>query len=70
MSNIHLGDVRYNAQSAAFEARVDIVSGGATYRYPCQVRGPLTMDMTRVRAGLERHAMHQSVRGAALVSHL
>lgn len=70
MSNIHLGDVRYNAQSGAFEARVDVMSGGSTYRYPCQVPGPMNMDMTRVRAGLERHAMRLSVRGSGLLSHI
>ncbi len=70
MSNIQLGNVRYNAQSGAFEARVDVISGGATYGYPCQVPGPLTMDMKRVRACLERHAMRLSVRGAGLMSHL
>lgn len=29
MSNIRLGDVRYNAQAGAFGARVDVISGGA-----------------------------------------
>jgi hypothetical protein len=70
MSNIRLGDVRYNAQAGAFEARVDVISGGAVYGYPCQVPGPLNMDMKRVCAGLERHAMRLSVRGAGLMSHM
>ena len=69
MSNIHLGYVNYNAQTGAFEARVDVISGGATYRYPCQVPGPMTMDMKRVRSGLEQHAMRLSARGAGLLSH-
>ncbi len=66
MLNIHLGSVK----SGAFEARVDVVSGGSTYRCPCQVSGPMTMDIKRVRAGLERHAMRLSVRGAGLLSHM
>lgn len=70
MSNIHLGDVRYNAQTSAFEARVNITAGGTTYGYPCHVAGPLTMDMNTVRARLERHAMRLSVRGGGLVSHI
>jgi hypothetical protein len=34
MSNIRLGDVRYNAQARAFEARVDVISGGAVMATP------------------------------------
>lgn len=34
MSNIRLGDVRYNAQAGAFEARVDVISGGAVMATP------------------------------------
>lgn len=70
MSNIQLGEVLYNATSGAFEARVDVISDGETYRYPCEVAGPLTMDMKRVRIGLERHAKRLSVRGSGLVSHI
>lgn len=68
--SLHVNDVRYNAQNGAFEARVDIIADGAVFRYPCQVPGPLNMDFSRVRAGLERHAMRQSVQGAQLMSHL
>jgi hypothetical protein len=34
MSNIRLGDVRYDAQAGAFEARVDIISGGVVIATP------------------------------------
>jgi len=67
--NINLGDVRYNAQAGAFEARVDIARGGTTFRYPCSVAGPMTMDMDQVRAGLRRNAMRMSDSSPDLLSH-
>ena len=70
MTNINLGDVRYNAQAGAFEARVDIQRNGATFRYPCQVAGPVTMDMETVRSGLARHALRMSDSGSSLLSHI
>lgn len=60
MGMIRLGDVRYNAQTGAFEARVDVERGGKTFRYPCQVPGPIDMDTRWVMAGLTRHALNQS----------
>lgn len=66
--DISLGDVRYNAQAGAFEARVDISRGTTTFRYPCQVSGPVTMDMDQVRAGLRRNALHMSDSGPELMS--
>lgn len=68
MENVTLGDVRYNAQIGAFEARVDVRRNGSTYRYPCMVSGPLTMEPEHVRAGLARHALRQSDTGANLRS--
>lgn len=52
MTNINLGDIRYNAGAGTFEARVDIHSGGRTYGYPCAVEAPLTMEPGKVRAHL------------------
>lgn len=68
--DISLGDVRYNAQTGAFEARVDIARGNSTFRYPCQVAGPVTMDMDQVRAGLRRNALRMSDTGSELLSRL
>jgi hypothetical protein len=66
--NINLGDVRYNAQAGAFEARVDIVRGNTTFRYPCQVAGPITMDPGQVTAGLRRKALRMSDSSPDLLS--
>lgn len=60
MGMIRLNDVSYNPTSGAFEARVDVERGGATFRYPCQVPGPADMDKAHVMAGLTRHALRQS----------
>lgn len=68
--DISLGDVRYNAQAGAFEARVDIARGTTTFRYPCQVAGPITMDMDQVRAGLRRSALRMSDSGPDLMSRI
>ena len=63
MGMIRLGDVRYNAQAGAFEARVDVERDGKTYRYPCQVPGPLDMDAGWVSQNLTKHALRQSDSG-------
>lgn len=63
MGMIRLGDVRYNAQAGAFEARVDVEREGTTYRYPCQVAGPLDMDSNLVSQSLTKHALRQSDSG-------
>jgi hypothetical protein len=68
MPMIKLGDIRYNAQSSAFEARVDVERGGTVYRYPCQVPGPVDMDAEHVRSKLESHALRQSDTGSSLHS--
>ncbi len=52
MTNIHLGDIRYNARTGAFEARVDVHTGGKVYGYPCAVKGPMTMRPSAVSSGL------------------
>ncbi len=68
MNRIRLGEVRYNPQMGAFEARVDVEREGVLYRYPCQVAGPVDMDKSYVRARLEKHAMMQSDTGGFLRS--
>ena len=68
MTQINLGDIRYNATAGAFEARVDIERSGTTYRYPCQVAGPMTMEPEHVRKGLARHALRMSDTGSNLLS--
>lgn len=70
MTQIDLGSVRYNPSVGAFEARVDIRRSGQTFRYPCQVAGPMTMDMDTVRSGLARHALRMSDSGSNLMSHI
>ncbi len=57
---VRFKDVHYNAQRGAFEARVDIVRGAQTFRYPCSVAGPITMDPDTVRAGLYSKALKMS----------
>lgn len=57
---VRFKDVHYNQRDGAFEARVDIQRGGRTFRYPCRVTGPITMDAARVRAGLYAKALKMS----------
>ena len=64
-----INDIRYNAQSGAFEARVDIERNGRMFRYPCTVPGPLDMDMTAVRKSLGHQACKMSDTGTSLQSH-
>lgn len=69
MPKIELGNVRYNAKDGAFEARVDVHRNGSTFRYPCDVKGPLDMDISRVRSQLAQRALLMSDSGARLHSH-
>ncbi|MEL6570226.1 MAG: orotidine 5'-phosphate decarboxylase [Pseudomonadota bacterium] len=57
---VRFKDVHYNARAGAFEARVDIVRGAQTFRYPCRLAGPITMDAGAVRAGLYSKALKMS----------
>ena len=68
MSDIRLHNVHYNPKAAAFEARVDINRGNTTYRYPCYIPGPMTMDMQQVCDRLTQQALGMSDTGAAMVS--
>ena len=67
--NISLGDVHYNPSAGAFEARVDIARDEITFRYPCSVTGPVTMDMTQVRERLKMRAVRMSDSSPELLSH-
>jgi len=69
MTRIELGDVRYNAKHGAFEARVDIHRDGNVFRYPCEVKAPLSMDFDRVRQHLKQRALNLSASGPQLHSH-
>lgn len=66
MSDISLGNIRYNPTTGAYEARVDIDRKGRTYRYPCSIRGTLTMDETLIRRGLTQQAMRMAGREGGL----
>ena len=68
MSKIKLHNVYYNGQAGAFEARVDIRRGAQTYRYPCQLSGPKTMDMKQVCEQLTLQAISMSDSGAVYLS--
>ncbi len=70
MQNLTVENVRYNAAIGAFQARVDIERCGTTYRYPCEVKGPITMGMNKVRRDLARHASKMSDSGSSLMSRL
>ena len=68
MATIEIASINYNPATSSFEARVDINAGGCRYRYPCQVAGPLDMDMQQVRARLTRQAAGMSDTGFNLLS--
>ncbi|MCF2871252.1 orotidine 5'-phosphate decarboxylase [Octadecabacter sp. G9-8] len=68
MSDILLGNIRYNPTTGAYEARVDIDRKGRTYRYPCSIPGTLMMDESAVRRGLALQAMKMSRREGGLAS--
>ncbi len=69
VTKMKINDIRYNAQSGSFEARVDIERGGRMFRYPCEVTGPLDMDMSSVRKSLGKQAHRMSDTGTSLRSH-
>ena len=70
MAQISLGPVRYNAAAGAFEARVDIRRKSGTFRYPCEVAGPVSMDPELVRRKLKARAVSMSDSGSDLLSRL
>ncbi len=60
MQTIKIGTVHYNAKSGAFEARVDVAHHNTTFRYPCAVTGPASMDAPQVIAQLQQQALRMS----------
>ncbi len=57
---MRINNLHYNARSGAFEASVDIQRDGRTFRYPCELVGPQSMDPATVAAGLAHRAMKMS----------
>tara|TARA_R110002051_G_scaffold218784_1_gene282580 strand:+ start:6566 stop:6754 length:189 start_codon:yes stop_codon:yes gene_type:complete len=57
---MRINNLRYNAQSGAFLASVDIQRDGRMYRYPCELHGPQTMDPATIAAGLAERALRMS----------
>ena len=60
MTDIRFGRIEYNAARQSYQARVDIQRAGRTFRYPCEVAGPLDMDQGVVRHALAAQAMGMS----------
>jgi hypothetical protein len=57
---MRINNLHYNARAGAFEASVDIMREGRTFRYPCELHAPQTMDPASVTAGLAARALHMS----------
>ena len=57
---MHINNLRYNERLRAFEASVDIVRDGRTYRYPCEVFGPASLSPSFVVASLHNRARRMS----------
>ncbi len=68
MPNVTLNEIRYNATAGAFQARVDIQRGEQTFRYPCELAGPMSLDPSTVRRSLIQQAQRMSDSGASLRS--
>lgn len=63
MPTIEIAGVTYNPAVGAFQARVDICARGRRFRYPCEVAGPMNLDMLEVRKQLARQAINLSDTG-------
>jgi hypothetical protein len=68
MPAVEIAKIAYNPAAGAYQARVDVITGGRCYRYPCEVAGPLDMDMGDVRQRLVRQAVNMSDTGVSLLS--
>ena len=66
---MQIGKIVYNASAEAFEARVDVERDGRTFKYPCAVSGPVTMNESDVRVILNRQACQMSAIHPNLYSH-
>jgi len=68
MPTIEVVSVNYNPARNSFQGRVDISANGRRFRYPCEVKGPIDMDMTFVRSQLARQAVNMSDTGIGTLS--
>lgn len=68
MSTITIKDIKYNAVAGAYQARVDVSARGKNFRYPCEVAGPLDMNVNDVRRRLKQQAIGMSDTGSDLWS--
>ena len=68
MSHMTMNQFSYNATSGMFEARIDVQRGGVTFRYPCAVAGPVTMEPATARSRLMQQARRMSENGSSLLS--
>lgn len=57
---MNIKNLRYSAKDGAFLASVDIERFGRTFRYPCEVYGPQSMDTGMVMSQLRHKAMTMS----------
>ncbi len=57
---MHIKNLRYNAAAGVFKASVDIERFGRTFRYPCEVPGPHSMDQNAVIDRLRHRALQMS----------
>ncbi|NAZ36324.1 orotidine 5'-phosphate decarboxylase [Rubellimicrobium sp. CFH 75288] len=60
---VRLKSLRYDAAHGRFEARVDVVRGGVTYRYPCRLAAPADAPRDWIEAALAEAALRQSDSG-------
>lgn len=60
MNKAKLHNVIYNGETGQFEGRVDIQRDGQTFRYPCQLAAPQSMDMATVTRHLTQQAERMS----------
>lgn len=57
---MNIKNLRYSAKEQAFMASVDIERFGRTFRYPCAVHGPQSMDPAAVVNRLRHKALQMS----------
>lgn len=57
MIKMYVGEIHYDHNAGAYQARVDIEREGHKFRYPCQVHGPEYLDMETVRSSLAQRAL-------------
>lgn len=60
MTKITLGPVRFDQQRLTYQARVDVLRDGRTFRYPCQVTAAANADPAAICHGLVQQALKMS----------